>query len=748
MIDTVMNDRFQVDERLARQGAVEIYEGLDLVQGEPVWIKRFGSPVDQDLDFIENWRAQLLSVQAVDDGHLPEIYDFGRSREGDLYQVEERPHGVTLRRFSATRAPMSVGASVALVAAAARAVGAAHREGIAHGGLTPENIYIEEEAVSRREAFVSGWELGEMIISLRNAGEPIPERMSRYLAPEQRSLPAPPATPAIDVYALGAMLYELLTGSLPTAKSTDGPFAEPPPPRRFNPEIPMAVEREVLRALSYEAAARHPNSYAFSQALTSALNAPNPAVTTPLPLVEERIERVMVERPGWLPVAAMLAALLICGLLFLLLWSNRGGTELAVAPGTEEPETVPNLVGPPYMRYNDAVALAWNEGFAVNIVGFVEDENLPAGVVVAQCPPAGASPDAVAECPSLGILGVPPSDDTILVEVSSLPEPVVLRVVPDLFGQPEPEARAILEAGDLRLGTRREAYDQLMPAGRIIEQNPRRGLGILPGTPVDIIVSAGPPPTGEMGLVNPTPATGVIPPPAVEPTPAPAEYPPPDTGVALPTESAEALSTPFPTDTEPPLTAVSPTVEEPTTVLLEDDFEAGNTVGWVVAESEGQSSTIEDGVFAVAVTEPELFWKSEAGRLFSDFTYQAEVTLGEDSLDQEGGAGLVFRIQDDQHFYFFEINGQGQYRLRARDEDNWVTLLDWDSSPEIRPAGLANILQVTAEGERLTLFINGSQIAVLDTPSEVTYLEGDIGLAVESATSPISATFDNVLVTR
>jgi hypothetical protein len=426
-------------------------------------------------------------------------------------------------------------------------------------------------------------------------------------------------------------------------------------------------------------------------------------------------------------------------------WSNRNDT--ATAPPVESaPRVVPDLDGPPYLRYNDAVALAWNEGFTVAIVGFLDNPELPAGVVVTQCPPAGAPPEAIEACPAVG---VPVSVDTILVEVSSLPDPVVLRVVPDLYGQPEAEARTLLSNGSLRIGTRREAYDRLMPSGRIIEQNPRRGLGVLPGTAVDIIVSAGPPPAGETGLVNPTvPTGGITTGPADEPTIAPTPVPPtPDTGypgpIVEPTATTELTITEEPT---PELPEASPTEAPDDLVLLEDDFEAGNETGWLVGESEGLTAEIRDGAFNVLIEEAGLFWKSQPGRLFADFTYEAEITLDEGSSD--GSAGIVFRVQDDDHFYVFDINPLGQYRLRARNGEEWVLLLDWDASPAILPPGQPNIARVTTEGERLTLFINDTQVAVLDAPSEVMYGNGDVGLAAESGDGTLSAQFDNVLVTR
>ena len=152
------------------------------------------------LDFIKNWRGQLLSLQGINDGHLPQILAFGRMPEGELYQVEEPPFGLALRRYTDQHGPLSVTDSVTLIATIARVVNYAHGEGIAHGGLSPETIYIEERRVGDFEVFITDWEMGELVIALHHANEPLNDRFKRYLSPEQRGgSTVPPPTPAGDV---------------------------------------------------------------------------------------------------------------------------------------------------------------------------------------------------------------------------------------------------------------------------------------------------------------------------------------------------------------------------------------------------------------------------------------------------------------------------------------------------------------------------------------------------------------------
>ena len=238
MLETTIDNRFRLKERVLQQGELDIYDAVDQTIGQSVWVKVWNAPLNQDMEFAENWRGQLISLQGIDDGHLPRIIAFGRTVDGSPYQVEEPPTGTLFRRWVSRRAPLDVKGSVELMAAVAQAVAVAHREGMAHGAINPENVYIEEGPDDRADAFVTHWELGEAVASLRHAGEVIPDRLARYLAPEQtneRARPVAP-TPTTDVYALGVILYELLTGTLPT--SGDGTPPVISAPRRFNPYIP------------------------------------------------------------------------------------------------------------------------------------------------------------------------------------------------------------------------------------------------------------------------------------------------------------------------------------------------------------------------------------------------------------------------------------------------------------------------------------------------------------------------------
>jgi serine/threonine protein kinase/beta-lactam-binding protein with PASTA domain len=826
MINTVIESRFKVKERLVRQGVIEVFEGTDQDEGLPVWIKFLGMPVAQDVEFVNNWRGQLLGVQSIHDRHLPRIISFGDTSDGTLYQIEEPPRGITLGRLRNQRTPMGVPESIKLVAAAARAVSVAHREGVAHGALSPESIYIELEANDAAatraegledsqllEAFITHWELGELMIALHHAKLPLHGRLKPYLAPEQLSQALPPPTPAGDVYALGAILYELLTGSLPSLTQT----TLPAPPSRFNPAVPLAVEQILLRALSREPSARQPNGQALASALMQALQAPpvappNQFDAEPPPRLTQSIDGEPPQRrfsPLWAIVGTIVGLVMLCACILFMVavtvfpWQQSREAAIPTLTGPQVTataliNTVPNLKGPPYISYNRAVQEAWNRGFRVRIVAFRNDESEhapPPGVIVEQCPDPGARRgEETSACGADGRFGII-SDDMILVEVSSLPDPVVMRVIPDLYGQAEEQARGLLEAGGLRVGTRLPAYDLLIPPGHIIEQNPRRGIAVLPGTPIDIVVSAGLPPTeqdlplplpgtsnnesienqpvenqpvGDSATDNPSgePASRTATPSSTSPTPplvgskatasgANPAYPEPNSTATQPQQQPTAIPSPSASSTPPPtqrVTGSPTTIIDPSSqiVLLKDDFQQGNRLRWIMDE---EKSSIKDGVFAIELQEPKEFWQSQPydSGLFDDYSYRASVTFVDESSasQQEASAGLLFRTQGEEDFYFFEVNGLGEFRLRVRHGKEWIEQLNWTSDPAILPSGATNKLEVRVDSERIVLSINGENVVGgYDMPPEFNFQFGGIGLAVQAGEEPLAVEFDNIVVSR
>lgn len=471
----IIEGRYQAQRQVAKWPLVEIYVGRDTATGEQVRIKHFASRLADDPEFVEGWRDQLLSVQSLDLPYVQPILAFGDLPGEGLYQVEALPTGVRLMTWWHQVGQMDVDRALDLMETVSRALGDVHEAGVSHGALHPGAIYLNESPDGQLAPLFTDWELRE----LGEAGV-LPTAVARYLAPEEPTSPEHVHTPASDVYALGYILYELLTGEYPYSQPADTPeerrLLRPVPPSRYNPAVSPAVEQVVLLALDPDPSRRPPHGHALARAIQRARGVPvpevRPVVSVPAPPQETAAPPVKAPagRPNALWAAILGGLVVVVVVLLALVWQIMRQPEPLPPVGM-----VPNLVG---LSLEEADRLARQQGLNVEVVETRLTTGAP-NIVLEQTPIPG---------------GLVPDDRTVRVVVSGQATPVAVVPVPDVFGlSVEQAARAFSEVG-LRLGEVRQAHDEVVPAGLVLEQNPRAGVVVAVGTPVDLIVSAGPPP--------------------------------------------------------------------------------------------------------------------------------------------------------------------------------------------------------------------------------------------------------------
>lgn len=173
----------------------------------------------------------------------------------------------------------------------------------------------------------------------------------------------------------------------------------------------------------------------------------------------------------------------------------------------------------------------------------------------------------------------------------------------------------------------------------------------------------------------------------------------------------------------------------------QDDFSAPEG-GWGETSDLQSVKQYENGQYHITVYSPELFIWSIAGRDLADF--MAEVEATQVSGPNDNGYGLLFRFQDDQHFYRFDISGDGFYLLSKRAENQWVTLVDWTESPFIYKGKATNRLKVICQGAQISLYVNDRHLTDF---SDASYSHGDIGLfAGTLSQGGVHISFDNLTV--
>ena len=259
------------------------------------------------------------------------IHDVGQTDEGRPYVAMDLLDGTVLTELSARSPQIPLREAAPILAQLASALDFLHSQGVVHGDLRPENIIISPNGT----ATLLDFSVSRVLATVRSTEQPtVPIGTPMYLAPEQ--LAGGTATPATDIYALGAIAYELLGGRLP-ARGNIGTGAQATsnapltPLGSLGPAVPSTAMRAIERAMASDPSARPPSATAFVSLLTG--GQPTEVITTvaapAAPAMYPPPAGVVVHRPyPWMLIAAI-ATVLIAAAVFALARANRQGSEQA-----------------------------------------------------------------------------------------------------------------------------------------------------------------------------------------------------------------------------------------------------------------------------------------------------------------------------------------------------------------------------------------------------------------------------------
>ena len=279
LIGRVFDGKYRLEEPLGGGGMGTVYRATHLLIERPVAIKVLSQRFVGDQTAQERFRREARAAGRMHHPNAVTVNDFGTTEDGWLYIVMELLEGRTLRDLLAREAPLDPARAVSFMLQACAAVGAAHDAKLIHRDLKPANIFIEQRPDLPAVAKVLDFGVAKFAVdehedddyqTLTQVGAII--GTPRYMSPEQCAGTAP-LTPASDVYSLGIILYEMLTGTVPF--SADTPLAlamkqvteAPRPPREIVPAIPRELETVVLHALAKQAIARPPDANEFRREL-------------------------------------------------------------------------------------------------------------------------------------------------------------------------------------------------------------------------------------------------------------------------------------------------------------------------------------------------------------------------------------------------------------------------------------------------------------------------------------------------
>ena len=287
--DTVIDGRYKVISRVGSGGMADVYLAEDQLLGRQVAVKLLHHHFAEDQEFVERFRREASSAAGLSHQNIVGIFDRGEW-EGTYYIAMEYVAGRSLKTVVREDGPLDPAKAIDIVIQILRGARFAHRRGVVHRDLKPHNVIIDEEGRARVTDFgIARAGASDMTLTGSIMGT------AQYLSPEQAQGYMVSGTS--DLYSIGVILYELLTGVVPFDGETAVAIAfkqvsaQARPPSEVNPAVPQALDAVVLRALAKDPAQRFADADEFIAALVrerQALPAQTSAVLSGGPAGEQQ----------------------------------------------------------------------------------------------------------------------------------------------------------------------------------------------------------------------------------------------------------------------------------------------------------------------------------------------------------------------------------------------------------------------------------------------------------------------------
>jgi eukaryotic-like serine/threonine-protein kinase len=450
--DTLVDGRYRIIRRIGSGGMADVYCAEDTQLGREVALKLLYRRFAEDDEFVERFRREASSAAGLQHPNVVQVFDRGEW-DGTYYIAMEMLPGRNLKQVVRDHGPLDPALAVDLVIQILKAARFAHRRGIVHRDIKPHNVIVDDEGRARVTDFgIARAGASDMTETGSIMGT------AQYLSPEQAQ--GLPVDARSDLYSIGIVLYELLTGRPPFDAESPVTIAlkqvseTPVRPGELDPAVAPALDAVVMRALRKDPSERFQDADEFIAALESALAGGYVEAVAEDPVAALEAE----DRRNWRRIATI-------ALILLALAAVAIGAWLLLSP---DKTRVPDVVG---QRSGTAAQVLQNRGFEVDVVP-IQSDTVPEDRVAGQRPEPGTE----AEEGSL-----------VTITVSSGPGEAA---VPVVQGMPADEAEAELRDAGFR-SERRQEFSDTVRAGRVIGTNPAEGTSVRKGTSVTLIVSRG-----------------------------------------------------------------------------------------------------------------------------------------------------------------------------------------------------------------------------------------------------------------
>ncbi len=483
---TVFNDRYELHRQIARGGMADVYLARDLLLDRPVAIKVLFDQFSKDKQFVERFRREAQRAANLNHPNIVSVFDWGEER-GTYFIVMEYVEGRSLAEIIKTEGSIHPDKVAEISSEVAAALSFAHRNGIVHRDVKPGNVLVAPNGHIKVADFGIARALTNVQSELTQAGTVM--GTATYISPEQAQ--GMEIDPRSDLYSLGVMIYEMLSGRPPFAGETPVAVAyqhvqdSPISLRAAGVSVAESLEAVTMKLLAKNPVNRYPTAEdlrsdlrryqegAHDLRLSSPSGVTGRTFQKPIP-TSSKPKQVKVRRDDGFRRTALFTVfmgilLVVFGYLVVQFLDTIGVEDSGNTPVELSMSEVPNLIGTPLDEAREILRearLSVQMDYQTNI-------DYPENTVFDQEPTAGAKLEPA---------------DTVRLWVSKGTGPMTLiKVIGDSVG----DAVRDLEAMGLRVDTL-EFEDPVQPAGQVIDQNPVAGSEITPGTRVILFVSKGP----------------------------------------------------------------------------------------------------------------------------------------------------------------------------------------------------------------------------------------------------------------
>lgn len=480
-IGKMLDDRYEILEVIGEGGMAIVYRALDHRLNRDVAVKIMRDEMAADEEFRRRFCTESHAVAMLSHPNIVAVYDVSHNDNVE-YIVMELVDGITLKQYIERKGVVAWKEVVHFTKQISKALAHAHERGIIHRDIKPQNIMLLRDGTIKVGDFGIAALENEVY---ENNGEAIGS--IHYIAPEQARGECPDARS--DIYSLGVMMYEMLTGGLPFTGNTLGEIAvqhmnaKPVPPHEKNPEIPLELERITLKAMSAELSERYQSANELLSDLEAFIHTPvtidgesadyeNPDVKPVRSSTELSRERYRLRRRRSDVVSFMsgtFGLLVLAVALFAFLWNFWLKDVFSPA----ERIALPNFEGSNYESIINNTELS--SLYKFNVI-YISDDSVEPGIVISQSPAAGRS------------MMVTPSGIEVDLTVNA---GVSLTSVPDVLNTDYRDAMRNLRAAGFNVEIENAASDSYTK-DYVIATSPVAGEQLSSGSTVYITVSAGP----------------------------------------------------------------------------------------------------------------------------------------------------------------------------------------------------------------------------------------------------------------